>query len=539
MNKYGYFKYSDFSLGAKENATYSVNKDLQEGSSLTHLRVGVLPFNFASIEQNEYVTSQPKKLYRDTNEELGLLTKEISNENGVFADPIILTIDFPAYFSMTGITIASRNIIKSVTITAYQNGVEVAKGTFSATTKEYFFPLNIELANKVEISVSKIDKPYHFFGIYKIEYGRLRKFDETANIDVELTNNFSVLGDTLEYDTLDLTVVDPEKEDYLFQRKQPIDFIVDEKQKARFYVDSGTELDDHTVQVLAYDEIASLEDNFYGGMYEDYPFNSLVADILGETSIPYETKNTDDVLLSGYLPISTRRKALQTILQGSNIRCYKSEKLVFKPLESQTRDIILDETNILEKPQKNKKQGIKSFVLKKKNYSKGTEESELYHWYISTTENVRIEFDNPVYNIKAYEVIGVDEDDKEIVSETESQNVTFVDVGVNYCTVSNTSSNKIVIVGLNYVDSTVSYKKANPLTAINEVYEEKEIELTISSSPQKVCNFLYELYSRKNSINFSTFENLEIGGYYSILGEKLNIKKIQNALNGIYVVEAV
>lgn len=538
MNKYGYFRYSDFSLGAKENATYSVNKELQEGSALTQLSVGVKPFDFASIEQNAYITSQPKMIYK-LQHELGLLTKEISDENGRFETPVILTVDFPAYFSMSGITINSRNIIKSVTITALQNGVEVTKETFSATTNDYFYPINIELANKIEISISEIDKPYHFFGIFNIEYGKLRLFDETANIDVEVTRNFSVLGDTLEYDTLDLTVVDPEKEDYLFQRKQPIDFFVDEKQKARFYVDSGTELNDNTVQVLAYDEIASLEDNFYGGMYENYPFNTLVADILSGTNIVYETKNTDDIVLSGYLPVSTRRKALQTILQGSNVRCYKGEKLVFKPLETKISNTILDETNIVERPQKNKKQGLRSLVVKKKNYSKGTEETELYHWYISTTENVRITFSTPMHSLKAYEVIGVDENDQDIISETESENVTFVDVGVNYCIISNISSNKIVIVGLNYVDSTVSYKKVNPLTAINEIYEEKEIELTISSKPQEVCNLLYDLYSRKNSIIFSTFENLEIGGYYSILGEKLNIKKIQNALNGIYVVEAV
>ena len=538
MNKYGYFRYSDFAVGAKENASYSINKELQEGSALTQLSVGVKPYDFASLEQNEYITSKPKILYK-MQQDLGLLTTDVSNENGVFDEPIVLTVNFPAYFSMTGITINSRNIIKNITITAYQNDTEIVTETFSTTTKENFYPINIELANKIVFIITEINEPYRFFGIFNIEYGKIRLFNDETSVNAEITNNFSVLGDTLEYDTLDLTVIDPEKEDYLFQRKQPIDFMIGETPKARFYVDSGTELDDNTVQVLAYDEIANLEDDFFGGMYNNYPFNSLIADILSGTTVDFETKNTDNITLSGYLPITSRRKALQTILQGSNIRCYKGEKLVFKPLETQISDIILDETNILDKPQKNKKQEIRSVVVKQHNYSKGKEETELYHWYISTTENVRIIFSSPMHTLKAYEVTGVDENGQDIISETESQNVTFIETSANYCVVSNKSNNKMVIKGLNYIDSTVDYKKTNPLTAINEVYEEKTIELTISSNPQEVCNLLYDLYSRKNSIKFNTFQDLEVGGYYNILGENLNIKSKHQTLNGIYEVEAV
>ena len=178
-------------------------------------------------------------------------------------------------------------------------------------------------------------------------------------------------------------------------------------------------------------------------------------------------------------------------------------------------------------------------MVKQHNYSKGTEETELYHWYISTTENVLITFSAPMHSLKAYEVTGVDENGNDIISETESRNVNFIKSGANYCIVSNKSSNKIVIKGLGYVDSTVNYVKNNPLIAINEVYEEKTVELTISSNPQEVCNLLYDLYSRKNSIKFNTFQDLEVGGYYNILGENLNIKSKHQTLNGIYEVEAV
>lgn len=653
MNKYGYFKYSDFAVGAKENASYSINKELQEGSALTQLSVGVEPYNFASLELNSYITSQPKLLYK-MQQNLGLLTADVSNENGVFEEPIVLTVNFPAYFSMTGITINSRNIIKKITITAYQNDTQIVSETYSTTTNENFYPINIELANKIVFTVTEIDKPYHFFGIFNIEYGKIRFFNDETSVNVEITNNFSVLSDTLEYDTLDLTVIDSEKEDYLFQRKQPIDFVVDKTSKARFFVDSGTELDDNTVQLLAYDEIASLEDNFYGGIYENYPFDTLISDILSGTNINFSTENTNNILLSGYLPISSRRKALQTVLQGSNIRCYKGEKLVFKPLEMQISDIVFDETNILNKPQKNKKQEIRSLTVKQHNYSKGTEETELYSWYISSTENNLITFPTPIHELKAYEIVGADEYN-DIISETESKDLEFIEKKPNYCVVRNnidTNNNlffgeieqggisstiggenyetnerirfknflsiesgqykvsasqpciffvyvydenenflaeeslfktsdealyldfpirsnrkikvvmkykedkaivpsdisdlkitknnvKFLIVGKKYVDSTTDYVNRNSLILSNNNYEEKIIELTISSNPQEVCNLLYDLHSRKNSIKFNTFFDVEMGGCYSILGEVLNIKSKHQTMNGIYEVEAV
>ena len=500
--------------------------------------MGVEPYPYASLELNDYVTSKPKKIYRTG--ELGFLTKATSDGNGNLPEAVVLTIDFSRYFSMTGITIHSRNIIKSIKIQAFRDSEELISKTFSATSKSNFYDLSFEHANKLILTITKIDEPHHFLGIYNIEFGKLRVFNDTNIIEAEVSNYFSVLGDTLEYDTLNLEVIDPEKEDYLFQRKQPIDFIINDISKTRFYISSGTDInDDNTVQVLAYDEIANLEDDFLGGIYENYPFNDLISDIFYGTDIQYETTETNDIKLSGYLPITSRRKALQEVLQGSNIRCYKNEKIVFAPIKSELNDIVFNETNILKSPKKNKKQEIRSFVVSNHSYSKGTEKIELYHWYISTTENVIIEFNQPAHTLKAFEVIGVDENNNDIISEKESENVEFIEVGANYCVVSNKSSNKIVINGLNYIDSIIKYERSNNSVWKDEIYEEKTLDLKISSDPIQVCNLLYNLHSRKSSITFKTFIDVELGGYYSILGENLNIKSKKQFLDGLYEVEAV
>lgn len=537
MNKYGYFRYSDFAVGAKETASYSLNARLQSGSSLDSLNTGVDAYDYASIEQDAYVTDKPKPFY-NTEHGLGLLTAVTSDENGDFTEPLRLTADFPVYYSMTGITIHSRNIIRSMEIIGYRDGELVKRRFYSAVRYEQFYDFAADGVNRIVFVINKINKPYHFFGIYNIEYGRIRMFDDVTQVSASVTNHFSVLGDTLEYDTLDLAVINPEQGDYLFQRKQPIDYIFEDAPQSRFYVNSGDEYENNTIRVLAYDEIANLEGDFLGGMYRAYPLDSMIADIVGN-DIAYETVGTADITLTGYLPVSSRRKALQTVLQGSNIRCYKGEKLVFKPLADETNALRLDESNIIEKPQKSKKQEIRSVTVKLHNYSKSGEEAEVYHWYISKTENVLMTFSTPVYDLKAYEVTGTDENGQDIVSSEQSENVTFIEQGANHCIVSNSSDSKIVIKGLKYSDSTVEYKKTNPLLIANEIYEDKSAELTICSNAQAVCELLYELHSRKSSIVFRTLEKLEIGGLYNILGEELNIKSITHTLNGVYEAEAV
>ena len=539
MNKYGRFEYLDYATGIEYwEHSFSSPESLQDISFMGYLIDGQKPYDYASFEQDSYVTNKPKKLYK-YDQSFAFLTQKLSNEDGVFEEPVVLEVEFLSYISFTGITISSRNLIKNIVIQAYRDGVEIAKGTFSAIYKDNFYQIDAELVNFVRFTITEIDEPYHFCGIFDIKYGKKRIFDDSIVVNSQISNNFSVLGDTLEYDTLDLTVVDPEKENYLFQRKQPVDYVLNENKKNRFYIESGLELDNNTVQILAYDEIASLEDDFYGGIYENYSFNSLISDVFSGTNINFKTQNTDDIKLSGYLPISSRRKALQKILQGCNVRCYKGENLVFKPLETQSTNFIIDETKIIEKPQKTKTQEISSLIVKKHNYSKGTEFVEAYHWYISTTQNTTITFSEPLHSLEAYEVIGVDENGNDVLSEIQSTKITFKKKEANYCIVSSDTSNKVVIKGLKYIDSIVNYSKKNPYLSANGLYEDVNVDLTISSDPQEVCNLLYELHSRKNSVRFKTFLDVDVGGCYYILGEKLNIKSKLTSLNGIYEVEAV
>lgn len=536
MNKYGYFEYEDFAFGAKEGAQYSINHTLQKGSDLSQLREGVQPYEFCGFELNDYITETPKLLYpKFATSGLGVATADVSNEDGTFVRPVELTSVLDGYYTTTGLTISSGNIITSIKISAFRDDVLVKEQEFTATKKDYFYNFSVELVNKIVISVSKIAEANHFLRIFDIKYGKYRTFDETTNTDVMISNYYSVKGDALEYDTLDLTIQKDSDVDYLFQRKQPLKFIKDGKIRNVFYIEQGEESDNNTMKITAYDVIANLEDEFLGGMYQNEPFDRLIKSILGD--VPYDTIGTSEIKLTGYIPIVSKRKALMMICGASNIRVARDEKLHFKPLEKE-QSATFDETNVLENPMKTNNQEVKSVKILQHNYSKGTDRQEVYHWYISKTENVLLKFSEPLHDLKAYEVTGEDENGNDIVSETPSKNVTFIERGANYCIVKNKSNNKIVINGAKYIDSTVDFVKTSKYLTRTGVYQEIAIEdLTILSDPKAVLDLLFELYTRKQAYTFQTIDNAETGSAINIFNNTLNVKSVKNGLNGVLEVE--
>ena len=543
MYKYGDFKYQNIALGAKENAYYTINKSLQKNSQLGHLNFGVEPYDVASFEENAYITTEPKPLILPHplgGPALGVITQEVSDENGEFKEPIIITAQLDKAYSIPGITINSRNIIQEIEITTYKDDYEDLTQTFSATENNYFYDFGYfgKFCDKIVFKIKKIDKPHHFFGIFNIEYGEIKPIDEKVMVSGEIAENFSLVGDTLPYNSLDLTIYSPDINVDFISKKHTLSYFLNETLKSNFFINTAEKRQDETIQILAYNEIADLEGDFLGGMFNDYPLVNILTEIL-DTEKKWTWDMSEElweIKVTGFLPKMSRRKALQTLLLGSNIRCFPLHKLWFSKLPEIQSLPQLTEKNIIQSPEKTKKQQIKSVTVRHHTYSKGAEEKEIYHWYMSTTEYKTLTFAEPMHSLKAYEVIGVDENGQDIVSATESPNVIIDEYG-SYCTVSNSSSNKIVIKGLNYIDNVVEYKKINSLAGGDA--EEITVDLTICSNPQEVCDLLFDLYSRENSIKFQTLQKPQIGSLYNILGERYNIVSVINRLNGIYEVEGM
>lgn len=526
-----YFEYQDFAKVDRANIALSTNADLQTGSDIEQLKYGIEPYQYASLEKDVYITAKPKVLATE-NDRLGFLTSAVSDENG--NANVTIVVDLVATFSLPGISLGCINKLADVTITySDTNNITIREENFTGEDIKntlQFFNMASEGVRYVKITVNKTEKPNVFVGIYRVDLGSVRVFNDTNLIEAEVNSHYSVDGSTIEYDVLKASVFYEDDTEYMFTKRQPIVY-KDENGKVlhKFYVEKGEQGTDNTIYLTAYDSIALLESKFLGGIYgfEDatsYPFNQLLADIFNGTGVEYRTEGTDDISVVGYIPICTRRKALALICKGTNTRCYKQDGvLVFKPISS-GNDVDYDDTVIVENPTMKTSQKGGRLTVIEHNYKKSNEETELFNWYLKQGENTMqlIEFSEPVWKIRAYEVTGVDEETGlDIVSESDLKDrLTFYHAPIgdgqnegdenacNYCIIKNNSiSNKIIIKGYKINDNTEDYVVSRSSLDVNADYDEIVVEdVTITSGIADVGKFLFANANQKTEQDFEVVE---------------------------------
>lgn len=554
-NKYGYFKYSDFSASAANGATFEIpDVALQpffndNSGNLQAVFTGrsqdFLSFEPQGFDLNKHVRLLDPSAQQFTE---GVVSAYRSGSNGLFADgatnsPFKIEIALTGYYSMSGITVRSRNVIKSLKIEAFRDNEPVASGQFVGNEKEEFFPLVIDNANSVTLTVEQVE-PLSFIGIWGIQFGTDREFGDESIISASLSKLYSLAAKSLEYDTLDLTVLDPQRGDYLVQNKQTIDFCVGKKNIERFFANQGAENGDNTTTIQAYNVVSIFETQTLGGFFgagANQVIRALVKPLGYDISID-EWKEPD---IDGYIPICSVREALQYIAIGSGLRFSNQDgldTLRVEPVPTEPEETAVEytEANIVGTPKYDKTDLVKSVTLKLHKLSQAKDTEELYHWYIAKNKKVKITFSSPHANLKAYEVTGKNSDGDDVISGTPSSNVFFDKKEANYCVVVNKSSNKIVIIGNKYEDTTVEYISKSAELADNDEASEVSYETYIcTDDPQAICDELLEQNNRRTKITFSTLDRPKIGKAYNILGKVMVITKVTDTLTGVYEVEAI
>lgn len=558
-NKYGYFKYSDFSASAANGATFEIpDVTLQpffndNSGNLQAVFTGrsqdFLSFEPQGFDLNKHVRLLDPSAQQFTE---GVVSAYRSGSNGLFADgatnsPFKIEISLKGFYSMSGLTIKSRNVIKSLKIEAFRDNTSVASGQFTGSEKEEFFPLVIDNANSITLTVEQVE-PLSFIGIWGIQFGTDREFGDESIISASASKLYSLTAKSLEYDTLDLTVLDPQRGDYLVQNKQTIDFCVGDNPIERFYANQGAENGDNTTTIQAYNVVSIFEAQTLGGFTGGGA--SLVIERLlkplGYNMVGMDVANAPTI--DGYLPICSIREALQYIAIGSGLRFSSQDGidnnrcLLAEPVPTAPEETAVEytEANIVGQPKYDKTDLVKSVTLKLHKLSQVKDTEELYHWYIAKNKKVKITFSSPHANLKAYEVTGKNADGDDVISGTPSKNVTFEKKEANYCVVVNKSSNKIVIIGNKYEDTTVEYISKSAELADNDEASEVSYETYIcTDDPQAICDELLEQNNRRTKIAFSTLERPKIGKAYNILGKVMVITKVTDTLTGVYEVEAI
>lgn len=500
------FRYYDYAVGAKENAVYSSETAYQNGSGYENLKVGVPKYNYSSFEFNSYDPDNPRKLMKET-DILAYSSAIQSSEDCSFTNPIVITVEFSEYFIINGLTLHSKAVITSGQIAYYRDGtiIENAVFDFSATDNDHFVECLGLNTNKLTITVFSIDKPLYFLDLFEVEFGRLRIFNNNNISECSLKETVSVSGQELPIDVLKISTQNNENSAYLFQRKQPIIIFTDNVEKGTFYIEKGTANNTNiSIDIECYDVIGNLSDEFLGGIYSKKTVKSLIADILSGTDVTCEIpESIGNMTVSGYIPITTKRQALVYVACATGCIFYKHPTLRIAELPH-LPTTSFDKTHIFQTPNITTTQEIKGVRLTIHNFSAGSEVVEAYKWYMSTKEQRKIKFSEPLHSLKAYTVTETTENGITTETKTLTNSVSFLETGANYCIVKNSSTQKICIEGSKYVDSKDVIECISPYVTRYQPYTVKEIEgftLMADDYSDSILTGMYNYYTKNSSFS--------------------------------------
>lgn len=519
-------------------------------------------FRWASFEQDRFVIADAsideseRLIFPNSVKDLGIITTAQSDKNGNFATPIVITLQSTdTYINQTGLTVVCANFIESATIKAYRDSVLVASEDFDGNqtienddgyfkTQQFLF--NFDTANKIELIIRKIDRPFNFFYLVDIKLGTETTFETDVLMSLEATNKFSLYGDVLEYGTLNFNLFKPELSTrYTFLKNEKIT-LTDGITKFNFYTRSFEESRDRKqVSASCEDFVSFFEKQYMGGFFENKPFFEVFDSIctyaeIG-TSGTYFCRfdpSLFGVKVTGFIPPGTVRDALKHLMLISNVRLYKEPKSstiqteAFKLFENTLNDKAYDESNIIADPLFTRNEQISRVVIREHHYAQNNEETEIYHF--KAIADARVTFNEPLWGFRVFEEKTEGESvevsaDQYIIHDPECNQIKFV----------TSTSFPIIVTAKKYTDSVVEYTSTVGQLAANSDFSEVNLDFYANSEKtQEICDFLLELYLRPYAIKFMTLERPELGGYYNILGYNLNICAVTEKNNGVFEVEA-
>ena len=494
--------YDDIALGAAEDSMAS-SDDKDYYVDLQDLRAGV--------EFPDYAMCLPRYARMDGSypnapdnlDDMGYVSDSISGADRVFAVPPAITFSFTQNHSSVGITLKfndySGDYCSKVNIRWYRDDTLLADRIYHPDAGSYFCYGIVDYYNKVVITFQETSKPYRNVFLTGITWGLIRVFKDNEIDNISCLMELNPISEEVSINTMDYTIRSKSEYAFEFQKRQKQTLYFDEAILGIFYLKDGKQLGAKRYSVETQDAVGILDNNqFMGGVYSDVLVSDILASIMGGEGITYFLDDTYvDARVSGYLPICTKRVALQQLAFaiGALVDTSYDRQLYIYPQQTEVtgeftaRDIRLglsvEHSDIIT--------GIRLYAH---SYDRGVESAQLYKGILAGT--TKIEFSEPYHSLS---ITGG----------------TLGDHGDNYAYITG-AGNEVVLAGLKYNHSTISILKENPKVTQNKnIAEVKDATLVTSQNAQAVLDRVYQYYSSNESISFrATINDQELGNRVNV-----------------------
>lgn len=500
MNSVGVaIRYGDVAPEAKENFVPSV-ADRADFVNLTQLQQYNLQFpnyanpcEYGSVLLDSSMTPFPEY---PTDENMGLWSNSITDENGVFINPVVLTLKSNGQYSSQGITLTFdtyNNIFcNDLIIRWYRDDELLDEQDFIPNAAFYFCRNQVENYDKVVITFNSMNMPYNRLKLRVVDYGYGTFFYGEELRNVNLIQEVNPISSEIAINTVDFTLDSKSDMEYSFQSKQPLSVYFNGTLRATTFVTQSKRKAKRQWGVMSEDYVGMLDKiTFMGGMYENKNAVELLESIFIQAKVPYRISSTlGGNAVTGHVPICTCRDALMQICFaiGAVVDTSNSDRLNVYELSSD-----IDQTIPLERTMQGQTfddgDRVTEVRLTQHTYTKTNEVVEAYSAFESGTgTDILVKFSEPLYNL------------------TISQG-TISSSGANYAII--TANGGCVLAGRKYEDKTIIKAMKNPIVSASDLENIISINnatLISVDNSDTILQKCYEHLIKTNKISLKAIE---------------------------------
>ncbi len=168
---------------------------------------------YATLEKDYFRLDGNFELFPDNTIEhdFGLWSASMSDENGEFTIPVVLTIEFTELHSSLGLTFTfhepTNDYCNSLNVKWY-DGINnlLSDMNFNPSRTVYFADNVIENYKKIVITFYSTNKPYRYLKLVQLDFGQIKLFSDDDLISANILEEVDPISAELRINTLNFTL---------------------------------------------------------------------------------------------------------------------------------------------------------------------------------------------------------------------------------------------------------------------------------------------------------------------------------------------
>lgn len=307
-------KYIDVPPGAQEEAMASATNTQPFGTA-EQLTKGAADTPWVTLEPSGWPLDGSYQLLPDDPENVGWWSDEISGKDGVLADPPVISISFPQPYTATGMTFcfwpSMGQWCDQIHVIWYNGDTVLAETDANPDSANWVLTQTVESFDRIEIQLLHTNLPGKFAKLQQIQIGHVIVFFRDEVVQASLLNEIDPSLCELSTDTMTVEIIEKKGLSLIPQKNQAMYLFRDDKQIAAQYITESSRENQRFYTFRCQSSVGRLEDEFLGGIYNDYPVDALLNSVLAGFQADWTA--FAHMAVTGYLPVCTRREALQQV----------------------------------------------------------------------------------------------------------------------------------------------------------------------------------------------------------------------------------